>query len=129
MDFDAIKDVLKFLNWEMLGAIGLIVMAWTQFWKEFIPDVLCCGGKNIPVLKIFILASGAAWAYFIFDVAGVKHTETVAILHGIIGAMFSALGYEILKGTSLGLRSTDDMNRSPGTTTRTTPTPINPPAK
>jgi hypothetical protein len=107
MDFDQIKDALKFLNWEMLGAIGLITMATVQFLKGYIPDIKA----GIPILKIFTLVVGLIIAHFCFDIAGVKHTETVALFHGFVGALFASLGYEILKGTKAGLRSSDEIKK------------------
>ena len=109
MDFEDIKNVLKFLNWEMLAATGLITMAAVQFFKEYIPE--CCVWKNvkIPVLKIFTLVVGLFVAHFCFDLSNAKHTETVALFHGFVGALFAALGYELLKGTKLGLRSSEEV--------------------
>ncbi len=88
MDISDIEKALSFMNWQMLTAIGLIVMAWTQFWKEYIPDTY----KKIPVIKLFTLISGITIAHFIFDIAGVKHSETVALFHGLVGSLFAALG-------------------------------------
>lgn len=105
MDIPDIEKILSFMDWKMITAIGLLVMAWTQFWKEYIPDTY----KKIPVIKLFTLLSGMVIAYFIFDIAGVKHTEMVALFHGLVGSLFAALGYDILKGTKLGLRSSTDL--------------------
>lgn len=107
MELDDIKKVLAFLNWEMLAAVGLITMATVQFLKEYIPDVC----KGVPVLKLFTLAVGLFISHFCFDIAGVSHTETVALFHGFVGAIFAALGYEILKGTKLALRSSDEVKK------------------
>lgn len=105
MDFEDIKDVLKFMNWEMLAAIGLITMAVVQFFKEYIPDVY----KGVPILKVFTVAIGIILSHFCFDIAKVAHTETVALFHGFVGAVFAALGYELIKGTGLGLRSSKEL--------------------
>ncbi len=108
MELEDIKRVLAFLNWEMLAAVGLITMATVQFLKEYLPDVY----KGVPVLKLFTLAVGLVISHFCFDIAGVKgHTETVALFHGFVGAIFAALGYEILKGTKLALRSSDEVKK------------------
>ena len=95
------------MNWEMLAAIGLITMATIQFFKEYIPDSY----RKIPVLKMVTLVIGLFISYFCFDMAGAKHTETVALFHGFVGALFAALGYEMLKGTRLGLRSSSDLKK------------------
>lgn len=114
MDFDDLKAVLKFMSWEMLAAVGLITMATVQFFKEYIPE--CCVVKTfkIPVLKLFTLAVGLLVAHFCFDISGVKHTETIALFHGFVGALFAALGYEVFKGTKVGLRSSSELKN--GTT-------------
>lgn len=113
MDFEDIKKALAFLNWEMLGAIALITMAWTQYWKEYIPEVYCCKGAKIPILKLFILASGMLASHFIFMIAGVKGAESVILFHGVIGSLFGALGYELVKGTKAALRSTTELKGDP----------------
>ncbi len=113
MDFEDIKNALKFLNWEMLGAIALITMAWVQYWKEYLPEVYCCGKVKIPVLKLFILASGMVASHFIFGIAGVKGNESVILFHGVIGGLFGALGYELVKGTKVALRSKTELNGDP----------------
>jgi xanthine/uracil permease len=100
MDIEELQKVLDFLNWKMLVAIGVITMATVQFVKEYIPDVW----RKIPVLKLFTLAMGVVIAHFVFNIADVKHTETVALFHGFVGALLASLGYELLKGTKLGLR-------------------------
>jgi hypothetical protein len=107
MDISEIQQALDFMNWQMLIAIGLITMATVQFLKEYIPDVW----HKIPLVKLFTLAVGLAVAHFCFDIACVKHTESVALFHGFVGAVFAALGYEVLKGTKLGLRSRGDLNK------------------
>lgn len=107
MDLEELQKALDFLNWKMLVAIGIITMATVQFLKEYIPDVW----RKIPVLKLFTLGVGLASAHFIFDIAGVKHTEMVALFHGFVGALLASLGYELLKGTKLGLRSSDEVKK------------------
>lgn len=112
MDYEDLKKILQFMSWEMLAATGVITMATVQFMKEYIPD--CCTIKTfkIPVLKLFTLAVGLFVGHFCFDLAGIKHTETVALFHGFVGAVFASLGYEMLKGTRLGLRSSTEMKDS-----------------
>src|SRR4030042_410307 len=110
MDLPDIEKLLDFMNWKMLTAIGLIVMAWVQFWKEYLPEVY----KKIPVIKLFTLFSGLFIAHFTFDIAEAKHTETVALFHGLVGSLFAALGYDILKGTKLGLRSSGQLKNGNG---------------
>lgn len=117
LPFDDIQKVLYFLNWQMLAAVGLITMAWIQLAKKYIPDVCCVGKFTIPVTVLFTLVSGMILAHFIFDIAGVKHNETIALFHGFVGALFSTLGYELLKGTKFGLRSSTDMKDAPPTKT------------
>jgi xanthine/uracil permease len=107
MDISEIQKALDFLNWQMLVAVGIITMATVQFLKEYLPDVW----RKIPVLKLFTLAVGIVVAHFIFDIANVKHTETVALFHGFVGSLLASLGYELLKGTKLGLRSSDEVKR------------------
>jgi xanthine/uracil permease len=107
MDIEELQKALDFLNWKMLVGIGIITMATVQFLKEYIPDVW----RKIPVLKLFTLAVGILVAHFIFDIALVKHTETVALFHGFVGALLAALGYELLKGTKLGLRSSSEAKK------------------
>jgi hypothetical protein len=113
MDLDDIQKALDFMNWKMLVAIALITMAWVQYWKEYLPDVYCCGKVKIPILKIFILLSGMAVAHFIFGIAGVKSLESVILFHGVIGALFGALGYELVKGTKVALRSSSELKEPP----------------
>ena len=110
-----IQRVLDFMNWKMLMAVGVIVLAWVQFWKEYIPEVCCIGKIKVPLVKIFTILSGIGASHFIFDLAGVQHTETVALFHGVIGALFSALTYEVIKGTRVGLRSAAEMKEQPKT--------------
>lgn len=107
MDFNDIKNLAKFLNWEMIGAISLFTMATIQFFKEAIPDKY----GNIPILKISTLVAGMIWAHLLFDISGVKHTESIALVHGAAGPLIASLGYEVLKGTKLGLRSSDEIKK------------------
>lgn len=107
MDIAELKKVLSFMSWEMLAATGLITMATVQFLKEYIPDVW----HKVPTLKLFTLAVGLFVAHFCFDLAGVKHTETVALFHGFVGALLAALGYEVLKGTKMSLRSSGEVKK------------------
>lgn len=107
MDLSELQKALDFLNWKMLVAVGIITMATVQFLKEYIADVW----HHIPVLKLFVLAVGLFVSHFIFDIAGVKHTESVALFHGFVGAVFAALGFDILKGTKLGLKSSSEMRK------------------
>ena len=113
MDFNAMKDAMKFFNWEMITAIGILVMAWTQLLKQYLPVEWVVGKARIPIIVIVAFISGGVFAHIIFDVSGVNHTETIALFHGFAGTMFSLLGYELLKGTKLGLRSADDMKPDP----------------
>ena len=110
MDFDMMKDVMKFLNWEMIGAIAFMVTAFVQLLKQYIPAEVIIGKVKIPIIPIIAFASGLVFAHIIFDISGVKHTEEVALFHGFTGTLFSLLGYELLKGTKLGLRSADEVN-------------------
>jgi xanthine/uracil permease len=107
VDITEIQKALDFMNWRMLVAVGVIVMATVQFLKEYIPDVW----RRIPVLKLFTLFVGLFVAHFCFDIAQVKHTETVALFHGFVGALFAALGYDLLKGTKLGLKSSSEVKK------------------
>jgi hypothetical protein len=116
MDYEQIKNALAFLNWEMLGAVGLITMAVVQFFKEHLPQSWVIGKTNIPVTKLFTLGCGLVTSHFIFDIAAVEHTETVALFHGFVGAIFSTLGYEILKGTPLSMRSVSQIKYGEGGT-------------
>ena len=109
MGVEEIKNVLAFMSWELLSAVGLITMATVQFFKEYVPDCCEVKGFKFPVLKLFTLAVGLLVSHFCFDLAGVKHTESVALFHGFVGAVFAALGYEMIKGTRIGLRSTDQL--------------------
>lgn len=105
MDFDSMKNVMKFFNWEMISAIAILTMAWVQLLKKYLPEELVIGKAKIPVIVLAAFASGFIFSHFIFDLSSVEHTETVALFHGFAGTLFSLLGYEVLKGTTLGLRS------------------------
>jgi hypothetical protein len=109
MDFSDMKDIMKFMNWEMIAAIAFIVAAWVQLLKKYLPEELVIGKAKIPVIVLVAFASGFVFAHLIFDISGVNHTETIALFHGFAGTLFSLLGYEILKSTSLGLRSSTDL--------------------
>lgn len=111
MDFDAMKDVMKFFNWEMISAIAFLTMAWVQLLKKYLPEELMVGKAKIPVIILVAFASGFIFAHFIFDISKVEHTETIALFHGFAGTLFSLLGYEILKGTVLGLRSATEVKK------------------
>lgn len=110
LGFD-IKDIMKFLNWEMIGAIGFLTMAWVQILKKYLPEEMVWGKAKIPVVLLSSFTSGFIFAYLLFDISGVKHTETVALFHGFAGTLFSTLGYEIIKGTALGLRSATEVKQ------------------
>jgi hypothetical protein len=107
MNLEELQKALDFMNWKMLVAVGLITMATVQFLKEYIPDVW----KHIPILKLFTLLVGLFVAHFCFDLADIKHTESIALFHGFVGALFAALGYELLKGTKAGLRSSSELKK------------------
>lgn len=104
MDFSEIQKALDFLNWQMVVANAILLMGWVQICKPYIADPTIKGVK-MPVTILFSLVSSMALSHFVFDVAGVKHTETIALFHGFSSFVISSLGYEILKGTKLGLRS------------------------
>src|SRR5512135_2635423 len=104
MDFEDIQKALSFLNWQMVVACSVLLMGWVQICKAYIGDPMV-GAVKIPLTLLFNLASALVLSYFIFDVSGVKHTTTIAIFHGFASFILSSLGYEILKGTKLGLRS------------------------
>ncbi len=110
MDIDAIKDVMKFLNWEMVGAISLLTVAFVQYIKASLPETILIKGYSFPFLKVFILVFGIIIAYFTFRVAGKKVPFEVAAYHGFFSALISALGYELIKGTTLQLRSKAQLN-------------------
>ena len=113
MDIGSIKDAMKFFNWEMIAAIAIMVSAWVQLLKKYLPEEVIAGKAKIPVIVLVAFASGFVFAHLIFDVSGVKHTETVALFHGFSGTLFSLLGYELLKGTSFGLRSSGEIKQNP----------------
>ena len=105
MDFDSIKDAMKFFNWEMISAIAIMTAAWVQLLKRYLPEEYVVGKAKIPVIILVAFASGFIFAHIIFDISGVKHNETIALFHGFAGTLFSLLGYELLQGTKFGLRS------------------------
>ncbi len=109
MDFDSIKDAMKFLNWEMVSAIGLMTLAWVQWLKKYLPAVY----YKIPIIDLVAFASGFVFAHLIFDISTVKHTETVALFHGFCGSLFAMLGYELFSGKLLNLRSSSEITKTP----------------
>jgi hypothetical protein len=113
MDFGDLQNAMKFFNWEMITAIGILVTAFTQLLKQYVPAEITAGKAKIPLLPILAFASGLVFAHIIFDIAGVNHTEEIALFHGFAGTLFALLGYELLKGTKLGLRSADEMKSPP----------------
>lgn len=112
MDFDSMKDVMKFFNWEMISAIAVLVTAWVQLLKKYLPETWAVGAVKIPVILLAAFASGFVFAHLIFDLSAVPHTETIALFHGFAGTLFSMLGYEILKGTAIGLRSSGEVKNN-----------------
>jgi len=112
MDFESMKNVMKFFNWELIGAISLMILAWTQLLKRYIPEICCVGRFKIPVVVLAAFASGFIFAHFIFDLSKVNHTETVALFHGFAGTLFALLGYEVVRGTALGLRSSAEIKEN-----------------
>ena len=105
MDFETMKQVMKFFNWELISAVAVMVTAWAQLLKRYLPEEVAVGKAKIPVVVLVAFVSGFIFAHFIFDLSGVQHTETIALFHGFVGTLFSLLGYEMLKGSMLGLRS------------------------
>ena len=108
MDFSEIQKALAFLNWEMVIGCGVLLLGWVQICKKYLVDPKV-GSFQIPITLLFNLASAMVLAHFIFDVAGIKHTETIALFHGFASFVVSSLGYELLKGTKFGLRSGDEI--------------------
>ncbi len=115
MDFiPDLGNTFKFLNWDMIVAITLATLAWTQFWKKFFPSIII-KGRELPITEVFTILSGILIAHLFFDEAfrinanTYVHTGRTVILHGAFGALLSTLGFEILKGTKLGLRSSTDL--------------------
>ena len=104
MDFDEIQKALAFLNWQMVIAGAVLLTGWVQICKSYLGDITVKGFK-IPVTLLFSLVSALVLSHFVFDVSGVSHTETIALFHGFASFVISSLGYELLKGTKLGLRS------------------------
>ena len=114
MDFGDIQNAMKFLNWEMVVAIMILTMGWTQMLKKWLPAEWAIGKAKVPIIELVGLASSMVLAHFIFDISGTTHTETVAIFHGFSGWLFATLGYEVIKGTKFGLRSSDEIKPPTG---------------
>ncbi len=115
MDFiPDLGNTFKFLNWDMIVAITLATIAWTQFWKKYFPSIII-KGKELPITEVFTILSGILIAHLFFDEAlkmnpkAYVHTFRTVVLHGSFGALLSTLGFEILKGTRLGLRSSTEL--------------------
>jgi hypothetical protein len=102
MDSLDIEKILSFMNMQMLAAIALVLTAWVQFTKVYFPE---------KFVKLWTLASGIGLSYLIFCCAGIKGNAIAIILHGIVATVLSSLGYELLKGTKLGLRGTDELKK------------------
>jgi hypothetical protein len=109
MEWDSIKDAMKFFNWEMITAIAILITAWVQLLKRYLPEEYPVGKCKIPVIVLVAFASGFVFSHIIFDISGVKHSETIALFHGFAGTLFSLLGYELLSGKLFSLRSANDM--------------------
>lgn len=115
MDFiPDLGNTFKFLNWDMVIAVTLATVAWSQFWKKYLPHLII-KDREIPITEIFVLLSGILIAHLFFDEAArvspatYIHTGRTVILHGAFGALLSMLGFEVLKGTKLGLRTADEL--------------------
>ena len=98
-----IDKILSFMNMQMLAAIALILSAWVQFTKVYFPE---------KWVKLWTLVSGVFISFLTFCCAGAKGSYLVVIFHGIVATVLSSFGYELLKGTKLGLRSTDDLKNN-----------------
>jgi hypothetical protein len=114
MDFDIteIQKALDFLNWKMIVANGVLLMGWVQLIKPYLGDPTW-KGFNIPLVLLVSLFSSMLLSHFVFDVSGVKHTETIALFHGFASFVLSSLGYELLSGKFLSMRSKDQMVKPP----------------
>lgn len=106
---DGIDKILTFIDTGMLAAISLILIGWTQYLKEYVPNSLCYKEFKIPVLKIFILLSGIGISEITFRVAGFAHGFLISVYYGVVATVLGSLGYEFIKGTKLGLRSMTEL--------------------
>lgn len=98
---------ITFLDMKILGGIVFILMGWLQWSKEHIPDIVI-KGKNISV-KIWTLISAFTISYLGNISDKVVCPWTKLVLYTIAAISLSTFGYEILKGTKLGLRSSTEL--------------------
>ena len=111
MDFSEIQKALDFLNWKMVIACGVLLLGWVQIAKPYIGD-LTIKGLKVPTVPLFSLVSAMVLSHFIFDVAGVTHSETVALFHGFCSFVVSSLGYELLSGKFMQLKSKTELKQN-----------------
>lgn len=91
---------LDFLDAKMLGAITLVAAAWVQYTKEYFPS---------EYVKLWGIVSGVGISFLLFLSAGVPTTVVTVVTHGVVATVLGGLGYEITKGTPVGLRSTKEL--------------------
>lgn len=105
-DFFGIE--ISFLDMKILASIIFVLLGWIQWTKEYIPDITI-KDKTVSLVKVWTLISAFGISYLGNVCAGIVFSWPKLILYAITASSLSALGYEILKGTRLGLRSSTEL--------------------
>lgn len=96
---------ISFLDMKILAGISVLLTAWVQFTKEYFPD---------KIVKIWSIGSGLGIAYLSLCMVGCKFLWYHVLIYGIAAAVLGGLFYEIVKGTRVGMRSSDQMKNGGG---------------
>jgi hypothetical protein len=99
---------IGFLDMKFLAGITVILWAWIQWTKEYFPD-LTIAGRSYSLVKPWTFASGFLIAYLGAKCGGIICSLPHLILYAVASASLSSFGYELLKGTKLGLRSSSEL--------------------